>query len=172
MPGESPMNKTGVLSAIIFCALLFSLPAECSHPVEPLADVVGASPFIFLGKISATRKTDKFITRDFVNYYFWVFTIKIDKVVKGDSTLKTFDFMDFAGGPGCVDTTRNVTFLFFLSKSVVVAPNVTDWMVEREYKIVKGTITPTEFLDETNPQPIKIFIKKIGKIVREQQPKK
>jgi hypothetical protein len=166
------MRKSAILIAVLSMLLSSFRLAECSHPVEPLADVVGASPYIFLGKISVARKTDKFITRNFINYYFWVFTIKIDKVVKGDSTLKSFDFMDFAGGPGCVDTSKNATFLFFLSKSVVVAPNVTDWMVEREYKIVKGTITPTEFLDETNPQPVKIFIKKIRKIVREQQPKK
>lgn len=167
------MNKAGILSAIICCTLFFPFPAACSHPVEPLADVVGASPFIFLGKISAARKTDKFITRNFVNYYFWVFTVKIDKVVKGDSTLKTFDFMNFPADPAVeVDTSKNATFLFFMSKSVVVTPNVTDWMVERQYKIVKGIFSPAELLDETSPQPVKVIIKKIKKIVQEQQPKK
>jgi hypothetical protein len=166
------MKNARILSFVIFSVFMFSRPAECGHPVEMLADVVGASPIILLGKISAARKTDKFITRDFINYYFWVFTIKIDTVVKGDPALKTFDFMDFPGAPGGIDTARNVTCLFFLSKSITVADNVTGWMVERQYTIIKRTITPTEFIDETGSQPVKTFINKIGKIVREQRPKK
>ena len=167
------MNRIGIFVSILCCVFLFHLPAHCSHPTEPLADIVGASPYIFLGKISAARKTDKFITRDFVNYHFWVFTIKIDKVAKGDSTLKTFDFMEFPSDPACeIDTSKNETFLFFMSKSVMVAQGVTEWMVERQYKIVKGIFTPAELQDETSPQPVKVIIKKIRKIVQEQQKKK
>ncbi|HUI93987.1 MAG TPA: hypothetical protein VLX68_17235 [Chitinivibrionales bacterium] len=167
------MAKNRIVISILCCVFLFDPPAFCSHPTEPLFDVVGASLCIFLGKISAAKKTDKYLTRDFVNYYYWVFTIKIDKVVKGDSTLKTFDFMEFPSDPACeIDTSKQETFLFFMSKSVRVAPGVTDWMVERQYKIVNGIFTPSFLQDETKPQPVKTIIKKIKKIVKEQQQQK
>jgi hypothetical protein len=153
--------------AILFAtALAFCFQTSyCGHPSEMLADVVGASPIILVGKIVSARKTDSFITQKAVNYYYYVFTVKIDTVLKGDAHLKTFDVMDFPGTPDCMDTSRNVKCLFFLSKSPYVAKDVTDWMVERQYKIVKGSITPTEFIDEKATQPVRTFEKKIGEIV-------
>jgi hypothetical protein len=153
--------------AIIFAAALAFCfqTAYCGHPAEMLADVVGGSPIIVVGKIASARKTDKFASQKGVNYYYYVFTIKIDTVLKGDAHLRQFDVMDFPGTAGCMDTSRNVKCLFFLSKSPFVAKDVTDWMVERQYKIVKGSITPTEFIDEKAAQPLRTFEKKIGEIV-------
>jgi|GEM_PF-4918799 hypothetical protein len=158
-----------------FIALIFAVvfsPATASPPSEMLADVVDASPIIFTGKISAARKTDKFVTERKKNYFYYVFTIKIDTVLRGDKSLKKFDVMDFPGTAGCMDTSQTAKFLFFLSKSPYVAEGVTDWMVERQYKVVAGKITPTEFIDETGTQPLKTFLKKIGDIVRKKDEKK
>ena len=122
--------------------------------------------------IVAARKTDKFITQRNVNYYYYVFTIKIDTMLNGDVRLRQFEIMDFPGSPTCIDTSKNAKFLFFLSKSPYVAEGVTDWMAERQYKIVKGTISPTDFIDVTGTQPLKTVIKKIGDIVREKAERK
>jgi hypothetical protein len=170
--GELRMNKSGAIFIVV--SLIFSsfFPALCGHPVEPLSDIIGASPYIFTGSVVSTKKTDKSIMQGYVNFYYYVITIKIDTVIKGDKKLKTFDVMDFPGSPGCIDTTHNLKHLYFLSKSSVATKDVTDWMVEREYKIEAGIISPTEIQDESFNQPLKPFLKKIGKIVKEQTIKK
>jgi len=160
------------LVRLVFCSIfvlfLFIRPAECGHPSELLADVVGSSPIIFIGKISDVRKTDKFMMHKADTYYYYVYTISIDTVLRGDASVKKFEIMDFPGTPECMDTTRNVKFLFFLSKSPFVAEGVTDWMAERQYKITKGKILPTEIIDETKTQNIAAFSRKITKIVKDQ----
>jgi hypothetical protein len=67
-----------------------------------------------------------------------------------------------------MDTSRDVKFLFFLSKSPFIAEGVTDWMAERQYKITKGKILPKEMIDETKAQSIADFSKKIITIVKDQ----
>jgi hypothetical protein len=156
----------------VFCSIsvLFFLvrTAECSHPSELLADVVSSSPIIFVGKISDARKTDKFMMHKADTHYYYVYTVSIDTMLKGDASIKKFEIMDFPGTPECMDTTRNIKFLFFLSKSPFVAEGVTDWMAERQYKITKGKITPAEMIDETKTQGLAEFSKKIVKIVKDQ----
>jgi hypothetical protein len=163
------MTKRGTLISA-FCAIFLSPLHVLSGPTEPLSDIIASSPVIFVGKFQSTRKTDKTMMKNYMTFNFHVTKLKVDTLLKGPGRLKTLDVVDVPASEAGVDTSRNMRYLYFISGSSLTVDSA-DLMVERQYKITNGKITPFEVLEEDHEQPVSVFLAKIRKIVREQKKK-